>query len=533
MSLFRGAAITGGLTLVSRVLGFIRDLLVARLFGASPLADAYFVAFRIPNLLRSFVAEGALNSAFVPVFVAKVKEGTTQRNLAFRQALGFVCVLSGGITLLGMLFAPQIVAWMAPGFNHDGLKGVVTVDLTRIMFPLLVCVSLVAAIGGALNALKIFGAPGLAQIAMNLGLIAGAYVAARSEAPIYVLAWSVIVGGIAQIVVQIPALRRAGLPLLPSLQWITEIGRGGGDVVGPICRLLLPATLGAAVYQGTIFLATVFASLLGDGAVSWLFYADRLTQLPIGIFSIALASVLLPVLSKAKVDGDAAAFNGQLTRSLRWTSFVLIPMSVWLWIDADAMVRILFERGSFSAHDTAMTAYAVRGLALGLWAMSCQSMVTRAFIASRDTRTPSLLGLFSLVAYVLSAFMCVGEVRAAVGVSDWSVLPSLGHAGLALSSSIATLISFLVCLLIALRRFHGLALESFIASTVRCTVAGVVGGGVFYLIAHYMADVPWIFVQAAAGSGLLISYLFTLASLRSIELSECRNVILSRVRRAK
>ncbi len=526
MSLFRGAAITGGLTLVSRVLGFVRDLLIARLFGASPLADAFFVAFRIPNLLRSFVAEGALNSAFVPVFVGKIKDGTQQRNEAFRSALGFVCVLAGGLSVLGMLFAPQVVGLMAPGFADAGSKQELTVELTRIMFPLLLCVSLVAAIGGALNALKIFGAPAAAQISMNIVLIGGALLAAHSTEPIFVIAWSVLIGGVAQIVTPIPALRRAKLPLLPTMAW-------RGDVIRPICKLLLPATLGAAVYQGTIFLATVFASWLGHGAVSWLFYADRLTQLPIGIFSIALASVLLPMLAKAKVDGDADGFNAQLTRSLRWTSFVLIPMSVWLWIDAQDLVRILFERGSFTARDTVMTAAAVQGLAVGLWAMSCQSMITRAFIASHDTKTPSLLGLLSLMTYVISALIFTEELREAVFGEASSIaalsLPSFGHVGLAFSSSVAAMISFLIAIAVALRRFPRLALGIFVRAVFVSLLASIVAGAAFVWVGSAVSMLhPWIaqiFALAAMGLG----YVLGLLLLRSQELSELILVVRKRV----
>lgn len=508
---------------MSRVLGFIRDLLVARLFGASPLADAYFVAFRIPNLLRSFVAEGALNSAFVPVFVGKMKEGTLQRNDAFRSALGFVCVLAGGLTVLGMLFAPQIIALMAPGFADVGNKQELTIALTRIMFPLLLCVSLVAAIGGALNALKIFGAPAAAQISMNLALIGGALLAAHSPDPIFVLAWSVLVGGIAQIVTQVPALRKAKLPLLPTMAW-------RGDVIKPICRLLLPATLGAAVYQGTIFLATVFASWLGNGAISWLFYADRLTQLPIGIFSIALASVLLPLLAKARVDGDSDGFNAQLTRSLRWTSFLLIPMSVWLWIDAEALVRILFQRGSFSARDTIMTAAAVKGLTLGLWAMSCQSMITRAFIASHDTKTPSLLGILSLSTYVFSALVFTLELRDAVFGAGSLVstigLPSFGHVGLAFSSSVAALTSFLVAMAVALRRFPRLGLGVFVRSVFVCFVASMIGSVAFFVVSGDLVNLlqPWL-VQVISIAGFGTAYLCGLFILQSAELSELISAI--------
>lgn len=533
MSLFKGTAITGGLTLISRVLGFVRDLLVARLFGASPLADAYFVAFRIPNLLRSFVAEGALNSAFVPVFVSKMAQGEEQRNAAFRSAIGFVLALSGALTLLGIWLAPFLVPLIAPGFAGDSAAGAdklaLTVELTRIMFPLLVCVSVVAAIGGALNALKVFGAPATAQIFMNLSLIAGALLAAHSDQPIFVLAWSVTIGGVVQILVQLPALRRARLPLLP-------VAKLDGAVIRPILKLLLPATLGAAVYQGTIFLATVFASLIGDGAVSWLFYADRLAQLPVGIFSIALASVLLPLLAKAKVANDTEAFNAQLTRSLRWTSFVLVPVTVWLWLSAEPLARMLFERGSFTARDSEMTALALQGLSFGLWAMSCQSMLTRAFIASSDTKTPSWLGVAGLLAYVGSAFCLTAELREFVLGSEAArfaaVLGDFGHVGLALSSSISAGLTLFICAVIARHRFESLKLGGFIASTCSALLAACAGvvaySQAISMLGQNGIAAHSVIAQSAGVAGFAAAQLAALVLIRSRELSELRVLVASK-----
>jgi putative peptidoglycan lipid II flippase len=447
--LLRGTAIVSLLTLLSRVLGFIRDLLVARLLGASLFADAFFVAFRVPNLLRSFAAEGALTSAFVPVFSSALARSRGDAHTAFRRIAGFVLYLTIPLSLVGIVFAREILSVIAPGFENDPEKLALTIRLTQIMLPYIVCVSLVAMLNSALNTLKVFGASAWAQVIMNVVLIIGALCALPFDpkTATVILAVSVVIGGMIQVLAQIPACRKAGLPTQASSELRSP-------EVKEVVRLMIPATVGASVYQVNIFISTLLASLLAEGSISWLFYADRVAQFPVGIFTVALASVLLPMLANASASANADQFRSGLTDSLRFTSFAILPMAGGIWILAIPLTTLLFERGAFSHHSTLMTAAAIRALALGLWATSCYSMIMRAFIAKKDTSTPTVLGIASLVVYLISALILMGPIPDSEDLLTSSIvhiqstLASLapnvaaqGHVGLACASSIGAIAS--------------------------------------------------------------------------------------------
>ena len=489
--LLRGTAIVSLLTLLSRFLGFLRDLLVAKLLGASLFADAFFVAFRVPNLLRSFLAEGALTSAFVPVFSTTLARSKEEAFSSFRRVLGFLLWLTLPISVAGMWFSADVVDFLAPGFSEDPEKFALCVRLTRVMMPYIACVSIIAMINSALNTLHIFGASAWAQVTMNAVLIVGAVAALAFDqvSATYVLSYSVLVGGVAQILAQLPACARAGLSLRPSL---AIFGRDVAEVV----RLMIPATLGASVYQVTIFIATLLASLLPDGSVSWLFYADRVAQFPIGIFSVALASVLLPALSTATAQADAGSFQKRLSDSLRFTSFVIIPMAAGIWSLALPITELLFERGAFSHESSIMTSYALQAMALGLWATSCHSMIVRAFIARKDTVTPTIIGLCSLAVTVSVSLLLMGQISGSSG-SVASFLErlqaflyeqvgwhaSIGHRGLAFASTAAAFCSLILVLALFSMRIGAFPWKSFGASTLRA----VVGAGVMSLALHQLS----------------------------------------------
>lgn len=480
--LLRGTAIVSLLTLLSRCLGFVRDLLVAQLLGASLFADAFFVAFRIPNLLRSFAAEGALTSAFVPVFSSALARSTLDAQSAFKRIAGFVLYLTVPLTILGIAFTPEILSVIAPGFCESPEKLALTTNLTRMMFPYIICVSIIAMINSALNTLRVFGASAWAQVIMNIVLIVGALCALPLEpkSATYVLAISVVIGGIIQVVAQIPACRRANLPIRATNELRSP-------EVKEVVRLMIPATVGASVYQLNIFLATLLASLLAEGSVSWLFYADRVAQFPVGIFSVALASVLLPTLSNASAASDGDKFRSGLSDSLRFTSFAILPMAGGIWALAIPLTTLLFERGAFTHNSTLMTAAAIQALALGLWASSCYSMVMRAFIAKKDTITPTLVGACSLSVYVVAALALMGPIppsqdRLASIISAFqstisSLLPSVtpqAHVGLALASSIGALFSLAMAITLYSLKIGSFPWAPFLGSLCR----GLVGTAV-------------------------------------------------------
>jgi len=477
--LLRGTAIVSLLTLLSRVLGFVRDLLVARILGASLFADAFFVAFRIPNLLRSFVAEGALTSAFAPTFSSSLSRSRADAASTFKRILGFLLTITIPLSLLGMLYAPAVIQLIAPGFSQNREKFELCVQLSMIMMPYIACVSVVAMINSALNALAIFGASAWGQVVMNIVLIAGALLALPLEprAATIVISFSVLVGGIVQIVVQVPALRRGGLSLRPNVELQHRDIR-------EVVRLMIPATIGASIYQLTIFIATLLASLLAEGSVSWLFYADRIAQFPLGIFSIALASVLLPALANASATSDHDGFQKRLSNSLRYTSFVIVPLACGIGTLALPITELLFERGAFSHQSSIMTSRALQALSLGLWATSCHSMLVRAFIARKDTVTPTLIGIASLIVNLVVSLLLMGPVisegsrlRAFVSTAQRSLhaaIPwqgSLGHVGLALASSAAAFVSLAAILAIFALKIGPFPWRTFLSATLRSVVA--------------------------------------------------------------
>jgi len=526
INLLRGTSVVSTLTLLSRVLGFIRDLLTARLLGAGFAADAFFVAFRIPNLLRSFVAEGALTSAFVPVFTAELAKGKDRARSTIRSITGLLLLTTVVLSLLGIAFSRQIVGLFAPGFGDFSEKSDLCKVLTQVMMPYIICVSLVAMLNAALNTVNIFGAGAMAQVWMNIVLIAGALIAGiyDQNGAALALSISVLIGGVLQVIVQIPAMRKSGLYAIPSIKLITPATK-------QIMVLILPAIVGATVYQLQIFLNTVLASFLQQGSVSWLFYADRLVQLPIGIFSIALASVLLPALSKAAVLQDEELLSTDLTNALRYTSFVVIPTATLFFSLAEPLIGLIFERGAFSQASTIQTARAVRAYSLGLWAVSCHSMLVRVFIAKKDTATPTLIGALTLCITVTLSLIFMGRpasgqigllYQAAVSYQQLLVGTNggwdLGHVGLALASSLASFAA-LGIVAVLVQRQNNIDWSPFISATIKTILASA------FMLLICKVTVPSessYLVQLVVGlPSALVAFILASWAIRSQELNEC------------
>ncbi len=511
------------MTILSRALGFIRDLLMAMLFGSGLYADAFFVAFRIPNLLRSFVAEGALTSAFVPLFTEELKKSHAAAQESLRITCSFLLLATGTLSVLGIIFSSEITDIFAPGFALISGKRELCSNLTAIMFPYIIFVSLIALLGSALSSIGVFGAAAFAQVIMNLVLIVAASLAFLFPAPIAILimAGSVLLGGAAQVIAQLPALARANFSILPRFALTVPLIR---NLVG----LMIPALFGATIYQITIFIGTILASFLQNGSVSWLFYADRLTQLPIGVFTIALGSVLLPALAQSNSNSDKSDFAKKLMDSLRFTSFIMLPTSAFIFYFAIPIVRVLFERGAFDAHSTAMTALAVKGLALGLWSISCQSLIARAFIASKDTRTPTLIGLINLLINIILALTLMGDLIPTSG-SLYSVLTgaqnflrlwlptyALGHLGLALASSLPSLLSLVVSIYLLARRNDSISWSPFLRAGNKAIAALLLTFGVLYFFPE--CNSAWsLFWQSTLSVSIFIFFSFLI---RSAELNE-------------
>lgn len=412
MNLLRALAAVSSLTMVSRVLGYARDFFIARIFGASLLTDAFFVAFKIPNLLRRMFAEGAFSQAFVPILAEhKNRNPGEVRSLIDGVAtLLFLALVAAAA--LGVAAAPLIVYLTAPGFAADPGKFGLTVALLRITFPYIFFISLVALAAGILNTWNRFAVPAITPALLNVSFIVGAvFFAEHFDPPVMVLAWAVFAGGLAQLALQIPALARLGL--LP--RWRLDFSHPG---VRRILLLMAPAAFGVSVSQVSLLINQVFASFLPTGSVSWLYYADRLMELPAGVLGVALGTILLPSLSKYHADAADAEYSRLLDWGLRLTVLLAVPAAAALAVLALPLVATLFQYGRFGADDAWMTRQALVAYSAGLIGMILVKILAPGFYARQNVMTPVKIGLVTLLATQAMNLVFVGPLR---------------HAGLALA----------------------------------------------------------------------------------------------------
>jgi putative peptidoglycan lipid II flippase len=431
----RAAAVVSAATLASRVLGFLRDLLVARAFGASVATDAFFVAFRLPNLLRRLVAEGAVSSAFIPVFTEYVTTRSRADTLRMLRVVGGVMLLIlGSLTLLGILAAPWIVRIMAPGFFANPAVGELTVRMARLMFPYLIFVGLAALVMGVLNAHRHFLLPALSPVALNVGIIVGAVVfAPRLPEPVMGLGLGVLLGGAGQLALQLPWLGARRLLVTPRIEF-------GHPAVRRILSLMAPVVVGQSATHIGMVINTIIASFLARGSVSYLYYADRLIEFPLGVFGVAIATAVLPTLSEQAARRDRQALRETLSFSLRLATFVSMPAAVGLFVLSRPIVRVLYERGHFGPAETAGTAAAVAMYALGIVGSTTAKISAQAFFALGDTRTPVKVSVGAM------AFNCAVAATLA---------RPLGHVGLALAVAVATTVNAIVLTILLRRRLPG------------------------------------------------------------------------------
>jgi putative peptidoglycan lipid II flippase len=442
----------GAATLTSRVLGFLRDMIVALVFGAGPVTDAFFVAFRIPNILRRLLAEGALSTAVIPVFTEyAVNRSREELIRMLRAVLAGALLALGAATVVGMVTAPWLLAVIAPGFK-DPAQVALAASLTRVMFPYLILVGAAAFAMGVLNSQGRFFAAALGPAVLNVGMIVAVLALARRvEPPIMALAFGVLLGGVGQLLVQVPELRRLGLLVSPS----RELHH---PALGRVSRLLLPAGLGLAAVQVMVFVNTLLASLLPAGSISFLYYADRVMEFPLGIFGIALASASLPAMSRQAAAGDTRGVAATLNFALRLATYVSAPATVGLVVLSVPITRVLFERGRFSPDDTAATATALVWYAVGLVAFAGARIAAQAFYAIAEPATAVKLGALAIGANVVFAAALMGP---------------MGHAGLAAASSLGAYMNLLTLLWAARRRFGLLGGRALAASVARTAFACV------------------------------------------------------------
>jgi putative peptidoglycan lipid II flippase len=418
-----GALLTvGSNTVLSRILGLVRDVVIARLFGAGSGADAFFVAFRIPNFMRRLFAEGAFSQAFVPILseYRSAKDIADVRDLIAHTA-GLLGAVVLALTIIGVVAAPILVAVFAPGFvGAEAGKLELTATMLRITFPYLLFISLAALAAGALNTYERFGAPAFTPVLLNVCIIGCALgLSPHLEEPVIALAWGVALGGVAQLGFQLPFLATLGLLVRPRL---ARSHKG----VTRVLKLMAPAVFGASVGQINLLLDTLIASFLVTGSVSWLYFSDRLMEFPLGVFGIALATVILPRLSKQHVTDSPQAFSDTLDWALRWATLIAIPASVGLAVLAGPLLSTLFQYGEFRGGDVRMASLSLMAYAVGLSGFIFVKILAPGYFSRQDTRTPVRIGIIAMVANIVFNLMLVF---------------SLAHVGLALATGLSAMLN--------------------------------------------------------------------------------------------
>ncbi|MBQ24301.1 murein biosynthesis integral membrane protein MurJ [Alcanivorax sp.] len=424
--LLASTAVVATMTMLSRVLGLVRDVVIARMLGASAGADAFFVALKIPNFLRRLFAEGAFNQAFVPVLSEYRSNGSmaATKLLVDRVAgtLGGTLVL---VTLVGVLAAPAIIWVFAPGFGDDPAKRALTVEMLRLTFPYLFFIALTAFAGGILNSWNRFAVPAFTPVLLNLSLIGCALFLAphfAEDRMAVALAWGVLIAGVVQLLFQLPFLARLNLMPIPRMGW-----RDPG--VRKIMKLMAPALFGASVYQLNSLVNTILASMLETGSVTWLYYTDRLIELPLGIFAVAIGTVILPSLSSKHADVSPEAFSRTLDWAIRMVLLIGLPAALALFALAEPLLSTLFQYGEFSAFDVTKTAASLRAYSAGLLAAMLIKVLAPGFYARQDTRTPVRIGVLAMLANMLLGALLVWEWRH-VGLASAMALSAWLNAGL-------------------------------------------------------------------------------------------------------
>ena len=419
MNLLKSLAAVSSLTMLSRVLGFVRDTLIARFFGAGVASDAWVVAFKLPNLLRRIFAEGAFSQAFVPILAEyKSQQGEEATRTFVAYVSGLLTLVLALVTLLGILAAPWIVWISAPGFADEADRFSLTTDLLRLTFPYILLISLSSLAGAVLNTWNRFSVPAFVPTLLNVSMIVFVlFLTPYFDPPIMALGWAVLVGGLLQLLYQLPHLKKIGMLVLPRLS-LRDTG------VWRVVRLMGPAIFGVSVSQISLIINTVFASFLVAGSVSWMYYADRLMELPSGVLGVALGTILLPALSKTYASANREEYSLLLDWGLRLCFLLVLPSAVALAVLAEPLTVSLFQYGKFTSHDAAMTQLALIAYSVGLLGIILVKILAPGFYAQQNIRTPVRIAVISLLATQVMNVLFV------------FVIP-LAHAGLALSIGLA------------------------------------------------------------------------------------------------
>jgi len=488
--LYRHTLVMAAFTALSRVLGYLRDRAIAHLLGTSYLADAFYIAFRIPNTFRRFVAEGAMTASLVPVMAQSFKEDPAEQAwLAARRFLWVFGTFLVAFGILGTLASPWMVRLLAWDFASKAPEVYdLTVRLTAIIFPYITLVSLSAVAQGILNARDVFGPPSFTPSLLNLTMIAAAWWAARGAAePTVVLAWGVLAGGLLQFAWLVPYLKKEGMSFAPA--WSLS-----DPHVRQVFTLMLPATFGAGVGQIIILVGTAMATLVGEGAVSALYYSNRITELAFGLFAVSLSTAVLPRMSRQAVSGDKAALSSTLEEALCMVCFDMMPATAGLIVLADPIVRVLLRTGSFDEGSVEMTAGPLAAYAAGIGVWSLAIVLVRVCHAHRDMRSPFTAGLWTLGAYCLLGF---------------AMMPRWGTTGIAAASSLAACVN-LAALARASSKRHGIPVpwgplaRAVLRTGLLSAATGAAAWGVHRAVPHATMKQDLVALSAAIAVGIAV-----------------------------
>jgi putative peptidoglycan lipid II flippase len=520
----KAAGIIGIAVMCSRLLGLAREQIFAALFGGGGAMDAFTAAFRIPNLLRDLFAEGALSTAFVTTFSKTIARGGDDAawQLANKVAT-LTAVVLGVLCIAGMAFSVQLVAALAPGFDPD--KAALTAQLTRIMFPFILLVSLAALVMGMLNSKSVFGLPAMASSFFNIGSIVGGVTLGFWIDPgfgpraLVGLGVATVFGGALQLAVQLPSLARLGYRFRPDFRW-----RDAG--VKAILLLMGPSVIAASTTQFNVLVNSMFASTLGDGPIFWLSIAFRLMQLPLGLFGVALGTVTLPLLSRLVVAGQMTAFRTELARAMRLALLLTIPSTVGLIMLAEPIISVLYQHGKFSAYQAAQAAGALRFYAIGLAGYAALKVLVNAFYALEKRKTPMLVSFLAVALNLLFNWIFTFRL-------GW------GHRGLAFSTGCIATVNFLLLYALMRRSLHGLESRRMLAmlgkvAVAAAALAAVCAASSHWLLADWQTQTLLSKLGALLGTVIVGALVFVGCgtALHIEELKELQAAIQRRLRRA-
>ncbi|MGB5217610.1 MAG: murein biosynthesis integral membrane protein MurJ [Smithella sp.] len=514
----KAAGIVGAATMVSRVFGLLRDMVIAAFFGASWMTDAFWVAFRIPNMLRRLLGEGSLTISFVPVFTEYLEKKSKDEAIELAQnAFTILSVILAFVSVVGILISPIIVGLIAPGFISDPQKFALTVFLNRLMFPYIFLIALVALCMGILNSFRHFTAPALSPVLLNIAMIASAFLLRPFFAePITSLAVGVLIGGVLQLAMQWPFLLKFGF--VPKLKF--NLKHPGIKQIG---LLMLPAILGAGVSTINVFVGTILASLLPGGSVTYLFYADRIMELPLGIFAIAIGTAALPSFSRHVVTGRMDELKSGIVFSLRLMLFLTIPASVALMALNLPIISVLFQRGAFDVQAAVYTGQALFCYALGLCAFSLLRVFVSSFYSLQDSKWPLKAAIITLIVNLLASLILMYPLK---------------HNGIALASSISAIVNVLVLAYVLKTKIGTYLDRAFYSSVFKIVISAVLMLGAIGLIEYIM---PWktdaalkirlifLSVTICCGAGVFLASAYLL---KSPEMHAVINILKKRVSRS-